>query len=109
MSDITDNLKSLWNEMDPGLKLGLLVSLPATAFDAMFAGPRTSIADRVIRNALIGGTIGYGSSKLKSYLDKKHLAKEVEKTYGDNIVGTGVKSIVNKMYDNGMKSKFRWE
>lgn len=109
MSDIVDNLKSVWNEMDPGLKLGLLASLTVSAFDAMFAGPRTSIADRVIRNALIGGTIGYGSSKLKSYLDKKHLAKEVEKTYGDNIVGTGVKSIVNKMYDNGMKSKFRWE
>lgn len=36
MADITDNLKSLWNEMDPGLKLGLLVSLPATAFDAIY-------------------------------------------------------------------------
>lgn len=109
MSDIVDNLKSVWNEMDPGLKLGLLASLPVSAFDAMFASPRASIADRAIRNALIGGTIGYGSSKLKSYLDKKHLAEEVEKTYGDNIIGTGVKAIANKMYDNGIKSKLRWE
>lgn len=104
-----EQLRELWNEIDPGLKLGLLVSLPVTAFDAMFTGPRVNIVDRAIRNALIGGTIGYGSSKLKSYLDKKHLAKEVEKTCGDNIIGTGVKAIVNKMYDNGMKSKFRWE
>lgn len=102
-------LKELWNEIDPGLKLGLLASLVPTTYDAIFAGPEVNIAERALRNALIVGGAGYGASKLKDYLAKNTIAEKSKEKYGEGPVGKLITLFNQKLYDNNKNQFLRWE